>query len=145
MDTTAWKTTLPPSSSASGVANPRNAATRDISTSESNPLADRYAAWSCVLAVAALAAPMWVETSAARVTSPAALPAGTRIIMAYAVADERTHVAAGTLPKCAPRIARSDTTSAPSCTSSSASTTGSHGPACTSTSQTRPGPTLRTR
>jgi hypothetical protein len=111
---------------------------------ESTPFANRYDAWSCAAAVAAQGAPTCRASSAPRVISPLARPAGRRIIIAYDAADERSHVPTGT-GAAERRSHRRPSTSLASCTSSSAKTSGSHAAAAARTCATRAGPALFTR
>src|SRR5579859_3200270 len=81
---------------------------------------------------------------AARATSPAARPAGSSTIIAYATATQRTRAATETRAHSAPKIARSAAKSHEICASSRRRMTGSHDPACHRMLATRAGPASRT-
>ena len=127
-------------SHASVVCAPDVADTTTHSVADAATSAPRYAACSCAPTVTAVFVPTCLARSVARATSPAARPAGSRIIIAYATADERTHVAQRNLAAgaCAAATGARRRRSSSAATSSTRMS-GIHGPARRNTEATRGG------
>lgn len=132
-------------SHASVVCAPDVADTTTHSVADAATSAPRYAACSCAPTVTAVFVPTCLARSVARATSPAARPAGSRIIIAYATADDCTHVASGISPRCLRSSHRSAKTSLIVCSDSSTRMSGIHGPARRNTEATRAAPARCTR